>query len=143
MKWKRLYRDYRTLIQLNASQIVGFSSAGAAGVLVDLGTYNLVLLASGNSSVSNLTGALCGLVANFTINMFVFSNRSASLRERARHLTKYALVAGASSIYLVLAFEIYLDFVGTNGFQDSVVRVLIVLSGSLVRFLLTRSWIFE
>lgn len=113
-------------------------------MFIDLAVFNLLRATGFAATSSSVAGAVAGLVWNFSVNAVVFSNKRTSLRKRLKQIVRFGLVSAASAAYLILLFELYLIMTsGGLGWWDSVCRVCIILSGTVVRFFVTRNWVFS
>lgn len=81
---------------------------------------------------------------NFLINLLAFSAVNLPRKILLGTLTKYLTIAGLSTVYVLVAFEIVLAVLhpetaaGLTG-----TRVAIIASGTLIRFFLYRHWVFR
>jgi len=123
-------------------QVLGFSVAGAAALVLDIFVFNLFNWASGDPSLSNLIAGAMALLANFAINLHTFrgSSRAQTSLQAAR---KFSLVAGVSVVLVYALFEAFLRIAPeSNELVLTAVRVLIIGGSSAARFLLYRQWVF-
>lgn len=122
----------------------GFAIAGLAGVVSDLAVFNLLFRNEVDPRLASIVAALVGLGLNFLINLLAFSTLNLPRKILFGTLTKYLTVAGLSTVYVLVAFEMVLAVLhpetaaGLTG-----TRVAIIASGTLIRFFLYRHWVFR
>lgn len=133
----------KTLKELVVSA-AGFGFAGLASIVIDLAVFNLLIGAGFPSRFASLVSILLATGANFIINYWVFSSKNLDKRRLFRSLYRYGIVAVLSALYLFVMFEI-VQIIATDLSQlgMSFVRVALILSGSVIRFLLSRHWIYQ
>lgn len=125
-------------------QGLGFALAGLAGVVSDLAVFNLLFYIEVGVRLASIISALVGLGLNFLINLLAFSAVNLPRKILLGTLTKYLTIAGLSTVYVLVAFEIVLAVLhpetaaGLTG-----TRVVIIASGTLIRFFLYRHWVFR
>lgn len=122
--------------------VLGFSVAGLAALVIDLLVFNLLLWAWGNPSLANLIAGVTALVTNFAINFRTFRG-SASDRTSWQATKRFSLVAGISVLYIYALFEAFLLIAPeSNELVLTAVRVFLIASSSIARFVLYRRWVF-
>ena len=125
-------------------QGLGFAIAGLAGVASDLATFNLLLHYGVGLTLASVVAASVGLGINFLINLITFSRITLPPRTLIVVLAKYSIVAGLSTVYILVVFEIVL---AVFELQSPVLlngaRLSIIVTGTLVRFFLYRLWVFR
>ena len=123
-------------------QVVGFSVAGLAALVIDLLVFNLLLWAWGNPSLANLVAGATALVTNFAINFRTFRG-SASDRTSWQATKRFSIVAGMSVLYIYALFEAFLLIAPESSeLVLTAVRVFLIGSSSIARFVLYRRWVF-
>ena len=125
-------------------ELFGFGVAGGVALVVDLMVFNLLIFFAVNASLANVSAALAALVVNFFINHRAFMPR----RLRSANLTmksvKFGILALASFLFLLVGFEVVLWVMpDQSAVFYSVTRILLIGSGTLIRFFVLKYWVFS
>jgi putative flippase GtrA len=125
-------------------ELGGFALAGLAALTVDLVAFNAMVSLGIGHSLANVVSSFLGLVLNFLINYRTFvSTRGSPKMVRGASL-RFSVVTGASFLYLLVGFELFLSFYdGTSAVHLSFARIALIGSGTAVRFFLFRHWVFR
>ena len=124
-------------------EIFGFGLAGLVALIVDLATFNFFVALELSPSVSGLFAALAALLVNYFINHQVFIPRGPLRNNLARKSLRFSTIAVGSFLYLVLGFEIALAASPDQSVAFySLMRILLIGSGTAIRFLLLKYWVF-
>lgn len=125
-------------------ELTGFGIAGVVALTVDLALFNTLITLGAGPSMANLASSFVGLILNFLINYRTFLAKGRSAKVLTGSSLKFSLVTGASFLYLLLGFELYLGFdEGASTTNLLVARVLLIGSGTVARFFLFRHWVFK
>lgn len=130
------------MLKKHIRTVFGFGLAGLLAGVADLIVFNAALLVSGQIETSNLFGALSGVVVNFIVNRAVFDTH----REKGiwRPVLRFLFVAGLSALYLIVVFQVSaVVFELEGGLELNLLRVAIIGSGAIIRFFITKNWVFK
>ena len=138
-RWRSLREARPKLVRLG-----GFLFAGASSAALDLALFNILLASGVSSSVANGSSTLGALVLNFLINLSVFSPMKRGTFQNLRAAKRFALIAFLSAAFVFAGFEVAVSlFALETAVQQSVLRVLLILIGSGVRFVAYGAWVFR
>lgn len=106
--------------------------------------FNILLIAGASSTLANGLSTTGALLLNFLINRSVFSRRPGRRSHSLRAAKRFAVVAVLSALFVFFGFEIGVSmFSLESAFQQSGLRVLLILGGSGLRFVLYGTWVFK
>lgn len=124
-------------------ETVGFGLAGGLAMVVDLAVFNALLLVEINTSIANVSAAIAALLVNFVINHRTFIPNGSMRKDLTKKSVKFGTIAIISFLYLLVGFEIALWlFPEQSATFYSVIRILLIGSGTLVRFFVLKFWVF-
>ncbi len=125
-------------------ELAGFAVAGLAALTVDLASFNSLVGFGFGPSLANVVSSFLGLVLNFLINYMTFVRLDRSSKVLRLSSLKFSLITGASFLYLLLGFELFLGFYdGSSPMDLTLARIVLIGSGTVVRFFLFRHWVFR
>ena len=143
--------NLRTRLKISTSssrkvrrELAGFGIAGVVALTVDLALFNTLITLGAGPSMANLASSFVGLVFNFLINYRTFVGDRRSAKVLTGSSLKFSFVTGASFLYLLLGFELYVGiYEGASTPNLLLARVLLIGSGTVARFFLFRHWVFK
>lgn len=125
-------------------KVFGFLIAGGIAMGVDLAIFNSLMSIGLSRTLSNLTGAFSALVVNYLINHEVFLPKERLSQEFKKRGVRFGAVAAFSFVYTTSLFEAFATIFAMTSQNDlSLLRVSVVASGTVIRYLLLRFWVFR
>jgi putative flippase GtrA len=138
------FHALRTRLSLMYREIAKFGVVGGAGVLVNIGVFNLVMRNTGLQTVrASVLATLVSIAFNY-VGFRYFTYRD---RDKARRTRELGLFLAFSAVGLVIENGIL--FIATYGFdwdsrlQSNVFKFLGIGVATLFRFWSYRTWVFR
>jgi len=124
-------------------RVIGFLASGGISMILDVIIFWILIEASVPARTASLSAISVALLVNFGLNYLLFAT-GFSAQSVLRSLAKFSVVAVASSVYLLVSFDVVLGLLGNMDDEGMVVtRILIIASATLLRFLFYRAWVFR
>jgi putative flippase GtrA len=137
-------RSLRSQLALMYREIAKFGAVGGAGVVVNIGVFNLLRQHTGLQTVrASILATLVSIVFNY-LGFRYFTYRDRDKAGRARELSLFLLFSGVG-----LVIENGILYAATYGFgwdsrlQSNVFKFVGIAVATLFRFWSYRSWVFR